>query len=102
MHRWRLQDRSLRQQARRLQSPQPAKLCPQKADWCSRKAAAVRTPYRTVLAQNLKSRRLGPAFRSTPRSEEHTSELQSRRDLVCRLLLEKKKKKKKNKKKTKK
>src|SRR5438874_9475911 len=33
---------------------------------------------------------------STPttsaRSEEHTSELQSRRDLVCRLLLEKKKK----------
>src|SRR5438105_7053202 len=29
-----------------------------------------------------------------PRSEEHTSELQSRVDLVCRLLLEKKKKKK--------
>src|SRR6267378_258367 len=29
----------------------------------------------------------------SPRSEEHTSELQSRRDLVCRLLLEKKKKK---------
>src|SRR5437899_4125748 len=32
------------------------------------------------------------------RSEEHTSELQSLRHLVCRLLLEKKKKKKKNKK----
>src|SRR5206468_4828162 len=31
------------------------------------------------------------------RSEEHTSELQSRSDLVCRLLLEKKKKKKKTK-----
>src|SRR5206468_12846273 len=31
----------------------------------------------------------------TIRSEEHTSELQSRSDLVCRLLLEKKKKKKK-------
>src|SRR2546428_5124187 len=30
------------------------------------------------------------------RSEEHTSELQSRSDLVCRLLLEKKKKKKQN------
>src|SRR5438105_11194455 len=30
------------------------------------------------------------------RSEEHTSELQSRVDLVCRLLLEKKKKKKNN------
>src|SRR5438445_6197506 len=32
------------------------------------------------------------------RSEEHTSELQSRQYLVCRLLLEKKKKKKKRKK----
>src|SRR2546428_2427078 len=30
--------------------------------------------------------------RSTGRSEEHTSELQSRSDLVCRLLLETKKK----------
>src|SRR2546421_7498603 len=29
---------------------------------------------------------------SSDRSEEHTSELQSRSDLVCRLLLEKKKK----------
>src|SRR6266496_2556695 len=29
--------------------------------------------------------------RNRSRSEEHTSELQSRRDLVCRLLLEKKK-----------
>src|SRR3712207_7595781 len=29
---------------------------------------------------------------SVPRSEEHTSELQSRQYLVCRLLLEKKKK----------
>src|SRR5436309_7247149 len=33
---------------------------------------------------------------ATPRSEEHTSELQSRENLVCRLLLEKKKKKTKN------
>src|SRR5690349_22334237 len=31
--------------------------------------------------------------RGITRSEEHTSELQSRRDLVCRLLLEKKKQK---------
>src|SRR6266540_5243044 len=37
-----------------------------------------------------------------PRSEEHTSELQSHHDLVCRLLLEKKKKKKKIRKKKKK
>src|SRR5690606_22287429 len=35
-----------------------------------------------------------PALEQT-RSEEHTSELQSRENLVCRLLLEKKKKKKK-------
>src|SRR5207249_10013679 len=34
------------------------------------------------------------AFGEKERSEEHTSELQSRFDLVCRLLLEKKKKKK--------
>src|SRR5215813_15174971 len=33
-------------------------------------------------------------FRDGERSEEHTSELQSRPHLVCRLLLEKKKKKK--------
>src|SRR5689334_23717518 len=32
--------------------------------------------------------------RACPRSEEHTSELQSQFHLVCRLLLEKKKKKK--------
>src|SRR5258707_11894801 len=34
----------------------------------------------------------GRGFRSASRSEEHTSELQSRQYLVCRLLLEKKKK----------
>src|SRR5690349_23796826 len=42
---------------------------------------------------------LWPSWQQPPdadwRSEEHTSELQSRRDLVCRLLLEKKKTKKK-------
>src|SRR5262245_63607958 len=35
-----------------------------------------------------------PSWRTVTRSEEHTSELQSLRHLVCRLLLEKKKKKK--------
>src|SRR2546421_9790374 len=35
-------------------------------------------------------------FAALFRSEEHTSELQSRSDLVCRLLLEKKKEKKSN------
>src|SRR2546430_14367472 len=36
----------------------------------------------------------GAARQAQPRSEEHTSELQSQSNLVCRLLLEKKKKKK--------
>src|SRR5690606_40149519 len=38
-------------------------------------------------------RHLGLAGPGEHRSEEHTSELQSRENLVCRLLLEKKKKK---------
>src|SRR5438045_7523780 len=47
-------------------------------------------------ARNLRNRvnsyLVGKGLRD-PRSEEHTSELQSLRHLVCRLLLEKKKKK---------
>src|SRR5690606_41775447 len=44
---------------------------------------------RTNISQDHKrSRTRSPAF---TRSEEHTSELQSRENLVCRLLLEKKK-----------
>src|SRR3712207_8142928 len=39
-------------------------------------------------------RGVGEGSGPRPRSEEHTSELQSRQYLVCRLLLEKKKKKK--------
>src|SRR2546430_3245685 len=35
---------------------------------------------------------VGPKNEKTERSEEHTSELQSQSNLVCRLLLEKKKK----------
>src|SRR3712207_7263828 len=45
-----------------------------------------RRPTAIVEAEN---KRIGR--RSGPRSEEHTSELQSRQYLVCRLLLEKKK-----------
>src|SRR5207302_6905065 len=41
------------------------------------------------------ARRRSPAGAVRERSEEHTSELQSRENLVCRLLLEKKKKNKK-------
>src|SRR5690349_22539206 len=40
------------------------------------------------VSKSVVSKRIGMSL--TERSEEHTSELQSRRDLVCRLLLEKK------------
>src|SRR5437899_6159157 len=42
----------------------------------------------------IRERRMAPKQIASARSEEHTSELQSLRHLVCRLLLEKKKKKK--------
>src|SRR2546429_4591005 len=57
-------------------------------------------PYTTLFRSLLKSARIRPSGlirRNSPggrrrrRSEEHTSELQSRLHLVCRLLLEKKK-----------
>src|SRR5437773_8446666 len=44
--------------------------------------------HRAVLAQPEEAR---ARITGLPRSEEHTSELQSHHDLVCRLLLEKKK-----------
>src|SRR5690349_22702609 len=47
------------------------------------------TPCETVAQCDLADASLLGGFQ---RSEEHTSELQSRRDLVCRLLLEKKNK----------
>src|SRR6266700_5431243 len=58
-------------------------------------------PYTTLFRSGYRSPRLpGWEWRRKPRprdrSEEHTSELQSRENLVCRLLLEKKKKTKMN------
>src|SRR2546421_3725227 len=50
---------------------------------------AFTTPHTRGRAGKLERTRHRP--RSSRRSEEHTSELQSRSDLVCRLLLEKKK-----------
>src|SRR2546422_4583259 len=54
-------------------------------------AARLASPLRglRLLAVALLNR-LGPGLVPPPRSEEHTSELQSRLHLVCRLLLEKK------------
>src|SRR2546428_7505060 len=45
----------------------------------------------TICTYALRTLRSCAASPLSPRSEEHTSELQSRSDLVCRLLLEKKK-----------
>src|SRR5437016_11084845 len=66
-------------------------------------------PYTTLFRSRQCSAKRGLVARRCPksvvprrrltRSEEHTSELQSLTNLVCRLLLEKKKKKKKTKKK---
>src|SRR5690349_24041053 len=63
------------------------------------------TLFRSIVVRGLVRAVLGEQTQDAPyarftftehRSEEHTSELQSRRDLVCRLLLEKKKRSKHN------
>src|SRR6266496_2414591 len=75
--------------------------CRRRAQGLAGREAGHEPPLRAPAKQG---RAMVPALRSFPRvvarakvdekrSEEHTSELQSRRDLVCRLLLEKKKKK---------
>src|SRR3712207_7274108 len=73
----------------RSPAPAPPPLAPARAslldDHRPRPGAAARTP-RLRDARRRRSARARPA-----RSEEHTSELQSRQYLVCRLLLEKKK-----------
>src|SRR5205814_9347722 len=56
---------------------------------CYRQAAAVQPP--SPRAQAALAGWLLQPWRDPARSEEHTSELQSLRHLVCRLLLEKKK-----------
>src|SRR5690606_41041683 len=55
---------------------------------CLAAACAYRPGARSAQTASLRSRSKGAGM---PRSEEHTSELQSRENLVCRLLLEKKK-----------
>src|SRR5438105_6519748 len=58
---------------------------------CRARAAAVVVLPTPPEPQTTSTRRSASAAASARRSEEHTSELQSRVDLVCRLLLEKKK-----------
>src|SRR2546422_6480395 len=63
--------------------------------WIAKSSATSRPRLRARSTNRSKSSRV-PSSGWT-RSEEHTSELQSRLHLVCRLLLEKKKKKNNNK-----
>src|SRR5260221_2163776 len=56
--------------------------------WSGRPRRRSPSPSRRRSAGSRRGGRAG----ELPRSEEHTSELQSHSDLVCRLLLEKKKK----------
>src|SRR5699024_11220232 len=72
------------------------KSCAAKATTCSwgcRMAprCAVRSYYPRCWRESSAAARIIAPHRASWRSEEHTSELQSRFDLVCRLLLEKKK-----------
>src|SRR5947207_12721045 len=63
--------------------------CPGKtATWIMKPTVRDLEPLQSTLATPSRPRRMRNTFH---RSEEHTSELQSHSDLVCRLLLEKKK-----------
>src|SRR5687768_18360468 len=55
-------------------------------------AISSRTPFSSARAGGRRRNTSAPASSGCRRSEEHTSELQSRLHLVCRLLLEKKNK----------
>src|SRR3712207_7590135 len=70
--------------ARRPARPRPRHVAARERAQDDRRAAHLRPPRRRAARRR---RGVGPA----DRSEEHTSELQSRQYLVCRLLLEKKK-----------
>src|SRR3712207_8564060 len=69
---------------RRRARPRPGRLLPRL------RAAAGGAERRCRLGAEPSGRDGGGGLRGRPRSEEHTSELQSRQYLVCRLLLEKK------------
>src|SRR5437870_10313137 len=78
-----------------LRRPPRSTLFPYTTLFRSRSMATTRGTGRSVGASSSRMRASRPAesgSEGSGRSEEHTSELQSRGHLVCRLLLEKKKK----------
>src|SRR2546422_2094268 len=72
-----------------IRRPPRSTLFPYTTLFRSRAIAPVPAPHAPPVATSQKARELGARGRPG-RSEEHTSELQSRLHLVCRLLLEKK------------
>src|SRR5688572_32393622 len=69
---------------------------PRSTPFPTRRSSDLGTPARAVDGSTIRCR-TADSLSPPARSEEHTSELQSQSNLVCRLLLEKKKKKKHNK-----
>src|SRR2546421_6669707 len=86
---WRLavEDHVLASAPGSLKRLAPVKYCA--SEFFTMPVITMRSPV--VGSTTFKRFALVSSMRSAVRSEEHTSELQSRSDLVCRLLLEKKK-----------
>src|SRR3712207_7084504 len=64
---------------------------PHLADWCAVDVLGEDGAIRRLAVAHVDPEKVAWAHELHERSEEHTSELQSRQYLVCRLLLEKKK-----------
>src|SRR3712207_8023947 len=78
-----------------IRRPPRSTLFPYTTLFRSRRGCATRTRRSATSSRRCRRRpartcRCAGSFASSSRSEEHTSELQSRQYLVCRLLLEKK------------
>src|SRR2546430_11696643 len=73
-----------------FRSPAPTRATSDSATWPT--TSTSRMPKRRRALPPVRSLSLNASTTSGLRSEEHTSELQSQSNLVCRLLLEKKKK----------
>src|SRR5438034_7276448 len=88
-----------------IRRPPRSTLFPYTTLFRSRKRFRFRRPIPTIARCSSPNKKRsiceGQTLPGGSRSEEHTSELQSHSDLVCRLLLEKKKKKKQTKNKNK-
>src|SRR3712207_7596955 len=77
-----------------FRSPIPSAIVPHRGGGSTARSGSrsIRILTRPALTSESTGRRRPPWLCPGSRSEEHTSELQSRQYLVCRLLLEKKKK----------